>query len=167
MLEPAPDELAARYDDVVRHAATFDLGADAFERADRRADRWGVGAVVHNDDRVLLVRQDGRWYLPGGIHEPGESLEAGARREVHEETGLEVSITGLAAISAQTFRHGEDSVAFHFATFAAEPAATPTTPSDDPGREGEGIETAAWRRSVPENTFDAGLVRRLHERGRD
>lgn len=159
MVEPSPDVLAARYDDVVRHAGTFELDADAFERTSRRTDRWAVGAFVHDDGRVLLVREDGQWFLPGGAREPGESLEAGARREVREETGVEVAVTGLAAISEQSFRYDGESVAFHFATFEAEPRGT--TVSDDPGRDGEDIETAAWRATVPENTFDAGLVRRL------
>lgn len=165
MVDPAPDDLAARYDDVVRHGETFDLGADAFERARRRRDRWGVGAFVHHDGDVLLVRQDGRWYLPGGAREPGESLEAGARREVREETGVDVEITGLAAISEQTFRHGGESVDFHFATYEAVPDSRAV--SDDPGREGEGIEVAAWRADVPRATFDRGLVERLADRLRD
>lgn len=162
MVDPAPDDLAARYDDVVRHGETFDLDADAFERARGRADRWGVGAFVHDDGDVLLVRQDGRWYLPGGVREPGESLAAGARREVHEETGIDVEITGLAAISEQTFRHGGESVDFHFATFEAVPQDRAV--SDDPGRDGEGIDAAAWRAEVPADTFDRGLVERLTNR---
>lgn len=165
MVDPSPDELAARYDDAVRHAETFDLDRESFERARRRADRWGVGALVHDDGRVLFVKQDDQWFLPGGVREPGESLEAGAAREVREETGVAVEVTGLAAISEQTFRNGGESVAFTFATFEAE--AQGTTVSDDPGRDGEGIETAAWRTEVPENTFDAGLVRRLLRRADD
>ena len=162
MVDPSPDELAARYDDVVRHGETFDLDREGFERARRRADRWGVGALVHDDGRVLFVKQDGQWFLPGGAREPGESLEAGAAREVREETGVAVTVTGLAAISEQTFRHGDDRVAYHFATFEARPEGTTT--SDDPGRDGEGIESAAWRSDVPPNTFDVGLVRRLRRR---
>ena len=163
MIDPAPDELAARYDDVVRHGATFELDAEAFDRATRRADRWGVGAFVQHDGRVLLVREDGRWFLPGGIREPGESLEAGAQREVREETGVDVAVTGLAAISEQTFRDGDRRVAFHFATFEAAPEGT--TLAVNPGREGEGIERAAWHGTVPEDTFDAALVRRLAGHG--
>ena len=162
MVHPTPDELAARHDDVVRHAETFDLDAAAFERARRRADRWSVGAFVHDDGRVLFVRQDDRWFLPGGARVPGESLAAGARREVREETGVEVEITGLAAISEQTFRHGTESVPFYFATFEAVPR--DASLADDPGLPGEGIESAAWHGRVPEDTFDAELVRRLFRR---
>lgn len=162
MVDPAPDELADRYDDVVRHGGTFDLDAEAFERAGSRAGRWGVGALVVHDGWVLLVRQDGQWFLPGGVREPGESLEAGARREVREETGVDVEIRGLAAVSEQTFRHGGETLEFYFATFEATPEATAT--SDDPGRGGEGIEAAEWHSTVPEDTFDAALVRQLFRR---
>lgn len=162
MVDPSPDELAARYDDVVRHGETFDLDREGFDRVSRRADRWGVGALVHDDDRVLFVKQDDQWYLPGGACEPGESLEAGAVREVYEETGVAVDLVDLAAISEQTFRHGDGRVEYCFATFEARPEGTTT--SDDPGRNGEGIESAAWRSEVPPNTFDRDLVDRLVDR---
>jgi ADP-ribose pyrophosphatase YjhB (NUDIX family) len=57
----------------------------------------GVGAVIFDSaGRVLLVRRGrppglGRWSLPGGLLELGETLKAGAEREVYEETGLIVS----------------------------------------------------------------------------
>lgn len=57
-----------------------------------------VGAVVHDDDgRLLLVRRAneparGRWSLPGGRVEAGEDDAAAVRREVLEETGLDVVV---------------------------------------------------------------------------
>jgi 8-oxo-dGTP diphosphatase len=55
----------------------------------------GVGGVVIDRDRVLLIRRGseplkGEWSLPGGLLELGEELAAGVRRELLEETGLEV-----------------------------------------------------------------------------
>jgi len=55
----------------------------------------GVGGVVISGDRVLLIRRGkeplkGKWSIPGGMVELGETLAAGVRREIKEETGLEV-----------------------------------------------------------------------------
>ena len=55
----------------------------------------GVGAVVIENGRVLLVKRAhppllGRWSLPGGVVELGETLRAATEREALEETGLAV-----------------------------------------------------------------------------
>lgn len=52
----------------------------------------GSVVIILNDNNELLLqhRTDGGWVLPGGLMELGESLEETARREVKEETGLEV-----------------------------------------------------------------------------
>jgi 8-oxo-dGTP diphosphatase len=60
----------------------------------------GVGAVIVQEGRVLLVRRGseplkGHWTLPGGVLEVGESLIEGVVREVREETGLEVEVIEL------------------------------------------------------------------------
>ena len=57
-----------------------------------------VGAVVRDDNgRLLVVRRGqqpalGRWSIPGGRVEPGESDAEAVAREVLEETGLHVSV---------------------------------------------------------------------------
>ena len=56
----------------------------------------GVGAVIVHEGRVLLVRRNteplkGELSIPGGVLELGERLLDGVRREVLEETGLEIA----------------------------------------------------------------------------
>ncbi|MGH9172982.1 MAG: NUDIX domain-containing protein, partial [Vicinamibacterales bacterium] len=55
----------------------------------------GVGAVIVLDGRVLLIKRaheprKGEWSLPGGRVELGETLADATRREIKEETGLDV-----------------------------------------------------------------------------
>ena len=65
----------------------------------------GVGCVVFDGSgRVLLVQrsnppQAGFWHIPGGRLEWGETLEACAKREVMEETGIEVRPKTIVAIA--------------------------------------------------------------------
>jgi ADP-ribose pyrophosphatase YjhB (NUDIX family) len=77
--------------------------------APRQADaativRIGVAAIVRRDDgQILLERRSdcGWWGLPGGRVEPGESITEAAVREVFEETGLTVRITGLVGLYSE------------------------------------------------------------------
>jgi 8-oxo-dGTP pyrophosphatase MutT (NUDIX family) len=70
-----------------------------------------AGAVVlDHQGRLLVVLRGraparGRWSLPAGSVEPGESTQEAAVREVREETGLEVEVTGLAG--QLTWRDGD------------------------------------------------------------
>ena len=60
----------------------------------------GSAVVVDDAGRVLLQRRadSGNWSLPGGVMEVGETIEQCVIREVREETGLDVEITGLLGI---------------------------------------------------------------------
>ena len=78
----------------------------------------GVGAVVVEQGRVLLVRRGteplkGQWSLPGGMLELGESLTGGVVREVREETGIIVEPVELVELLDRIQRDGER-VRFHY-----------------------------------------------------
>lgn len=67
----------------------------------RPSPTWAIALiVVREGDRFVLVeeRHDRGWYLPAGRVEHGESLVDGARREVREESGLEVELDGIVRI---------------------------------------------------------------------
>ncbi|MBI3932351.1 MAG: NUDIX hydrolase [Acidobacteria bacterium] len=79
----------------------------------------GVGAVLIQDGRVLLVKRGkeplrGRWVIPGGTVEPGEHLEAALIREIEEETGLEVRIGELLTVFDRIQRDREGRLEYHY-----------------------------------------------------
>ncbi|HUL17160.1 MAG TPA: NUDIX hydrolase [Terriglobales bacterium] len=60
----------------------------------------GVGGVIIEEGRTLLIRRGGeplrgRWSIPGGTLEVGETLFEGVEREMLEETGLTVKVLEL------------------------------------------------------------------------
>jgi 8-oxo-dGTP diphosphatase len=72
----------------------------------------GVGGVVVRDGRALLVRRGkpplyGRWTVPGGTVELGETLEEAVVREIHEETGLRVEPVEVLTVFDRIDREGE------------------------------------------------------------
>ncbi len=66
-----------------------------------------VDAIVRHGDEILIMKRamgfmSGAWYFPGGQLEQGESPEEGARREIKEETELEVP--GLRLFKVWTYQ---------------------------------------------------------------
>lgn len=78
-----------------------------------------VGVIVLRGTDVLLVRRGkeprrGQWSLPGGAQKVGETVAEAARREVREETGLDVEILGLVDV-VDTITHDDDRrVLYHY-----------------------------------------------------
>jgi 8-oxo-dGTP diphosphatase len=78
----------------------------------------GVGGVVVRRGRVLLIRRGteplkGAWSIPGGLLELGEELAEGVRRELKEETGLEVEPLEVLTVFDRIFRDGAR-VRYHY-----------------------------------------------------
>jgi 8-oxo-dGTP diphosphatase len=79
----------------------------------------GVGGVVIREGRALLIRRGsaplrGQWSIPGGTLELGESLQGGVRRELLEETGIEVRVRDLIEVFDRIFRDEAGKIQFHF-----------------------------------------------------
>jgi 8-oxo-dGTP diphosphatase len=78
-----------------------------------------VGAVVLREDEVLLVRRGqepsrGKWSIPGGVLELGETIGEAARREVREECGLEIEVGPVVEIRDAIFRDDAGRIQFHY-----------------------------------------------------
>lgn len=72
----------------------------AFSREYPERPVMGVGGVIVDRGRTVLIRRGteplrGEWSIPGGTIEIGETLEDAVRRELREETGLEVRVLEL------------------------------------------------------------------------
>jgi mutator protein MutT len=79
----------------------------------------GVGAVIVDDGKVVLVRRrheplKGHWSLPGGTVEVGETLEAALAREMLEETGLTVDVGPVIEVFDRITRDDQRRVRYHF-----------------------------------------------------
>jgi len=103
----------------------------------KRYPKVGVGVVVFQDEKVLLIKRGkppraGEWSLPGGKQELGETLQEAAHREVKEETGISITITGLVDV-VDFIDRGEDDIRFHYSLidFAAQYQGGTLAPASD------------------------------------
>ena len=79
----------------------------------------GVGGVVIADGRTLLVRRgsaplEGQWSIPGGMLELGELIVEGVRRELAEETGIEVRVLELIEVFERVIPGEDGRTRYHF-----------------------------------------------------
>jgi 8-oxo-dGTP diphosphatase len=79
----------------------------------------GVGAVIVVERKIVLIRRRyeplaGRWSLPGGIVELGETLEGAVAREMEEETGLRVEVGPVIEVFDRITRDHEGRIRYHY-----------------------------------------------------
>ncbi len=108
---------------------------------DRRYPEYplvGVGAIIFRQDRVLLIQRGrepayGKWSIPGGLVELGESLETAVRREVGEEVNLSVEVGDLVAALERVIRDEGKKIEYHYVLldFLCESRAGDPSPASD------------------------------------
>lgn len=98
----------------------------------------GVGAVIVDGNRVLLVRRGhaplkGEWSLPGGAVELGETLEAALKREIVEETSLTVHVECLVDVVDRVHYADDGRVEYHYVVvdYLCTASSTPLTAGSD------------------------------------
>jgi ADP-ribose pyrophosphatase YjhB (NUDIX family) len=78
-----------------------------------------VGVLLLDGDQVLLVQRAkppavGRWTVPGGKVELGETLEEAALRELGEETGLNATLGPVVEILDRVVRGDDGAIEYHY-----------------------------------------------------
>jgi 8-oxo-dGTP diphosphatase len=81
--------------------------------------RVGVGAVILHEDKVLLVRRGkspsvGKWSLPGGLVELGETTTEAIAREILEECGIKIRVVDVAGVITRVVKDDADRVRYHY-----------------------------------------------------
>ncbi len=79
----------------------------------------GVGAIVIRGESILLIQRardplKGYWSIPGGLIEPGETIEAAVIRELREETGLRVLTAERFEIFERIMRDAAGRAEYHY-----------------------------------------------------
>ena len=122
-----------------------------------------VGAIVVEDDRLLLIRRGrgpaaGEWSVPGGRVERGELLAEAVVRELAEETGLE-GVCGALIGWVERVADDHHFVILDFAVSLLDPLTEPVA--------GDDAMEVAWvpLHDVAEQRLVEGLAEFLHEHG--
>jgi 8-oxo-dGTP diphosphatase len=126
---------------------------------------YGAHTLAHGPSGTLaLVRHDavGKWVLPGGECQPGETFRAAAERELGEEAGLTAAYDGLGLLGRIEFHAGDHSVWGVLPVFEAAVGTDPSAPTvRDPDDE---ITDARWFDQLPEDTRDREQLLAWRER---
>jgi len=81
--------------------------------------RVGIGAVVLDGDQVLLIQRgsgtaQGKWSIPGGLVELGETTREAVVRELAEECGLEIEVVDVCGVLDRVVKDDEGRVRYHW-----------------------------------------------------
>jgi len=108
--------------------------------------RAAVYGIIVHDGRALLIRSHhgGRYYLPGGGIEIGERIEDALRREVREETGIEVEVERFERFHEDFFYYDPTDKAYHSLLFYYTCRPKTFDVSDDAQVDDEDAEQPRW-----------------------
>jgi len=121
----------------------------------------GIGCIVFREEAVLLVRRGkppriGEWSLPGGAQHVGEKAEEAARRELREETSIEVGQLALAYVFDAINEDEDGRARYHYTIidFAA-------LWLEGEARAGDDVSEVAW--ALPHELVAYDLTEAAHE----
>ena len=150
------------HDDFVEFRTTRTVSRDRFRTVAERIESQGLPYGAHTlayrpSGELLLVEQAAidTWVLPGGEVEPGESVREGARRELGEEAGIDVTYDGLGVLGEVRFRSDGHETWGVLPIFEGEADSTDLDVRDPDGE----ITDARWFDELPENTRDRSVLR--------
>jgi 8-oxo-dGTP diphosphatase len=98
----------------------------------------GVGAIIHSEGKILLVKRanepnKGLWVIPGGLLELGEGLEKAVTREVKEELDIEVRVESLLGVATEIVVDERNEIRYHYVLidFVVAPLQTEVTLNEE------------------------------------
>jgi 8-oxo-dGTP pyrophosphatase MutT (NUDIX family) len=160
--------LADQYDDYIEFETEKRVSRRRFRTVASRIREngapYGAHTIAYRErGEILLVWHDGVdcWVVPGGETADGESFCEAARRELHEEAGIQADYGGLGMLGRVTFYADGNTTWGVLPLFEAEGerAADPTV--QDPDDE---ISAARWFAELPAETRDRAELLRWRER---
>ncbi|WP_336038181.1 NUDIX hydrolase [Halobacterium yunchengense] len=165
--ERAYHALTASHDDFLEFDRHRTVSRRRFRTLAERVERTGAPfgahtAVYRENGDVLLVRHEDvdLWVLPGGGVDGDESFREAARRELHEEAGVDATYDGLAMVTSVSFACDGYSSWGVLPVFEACADDTDLEVRDPDGE----ISAAAWFADFPDDTRDRGQLQRWRDR---
>jgi len=78
-----------------------------------------VGAVIKDNDRILLVKRryepsQGKWSIPGGVVELGETIRAAVKREMEEEVSLQIELEDIVDVIDNIVYDENGKIRYHY-----------------------------------------------------